>query len=84
MRDTQHQFVSEGLISAAIIPRMTYYEVCLTCDDLALAGQHTGEMADLSEAFATIFERSRSLKERVFADPLGGGLAKAPFDGALQ
>jgi hypothetical protein len=71
MRDTQHTFLPDNLISTSAGPRLTFYEVCLTSDNTALAGQHTGEIADLGEAFASIFERCRSSKSPTLSEPRG-------------
>jgi hypothetical protein len=64
MRDTLHTFLPDNFISSPVVPRLTYYEVCLASEDRALAGQHTGEIADLGEAFASIFDRCKVSKDR--------------------
>lgn len=69
MRDTQHTFLPDNMISPSAGPRLTFYEVCLTSDSTALAGQQTAEIADLGEAFASIFERCRSSKSPTFSEP---------------
>jgi hypothetical protein len=71
MRETQHTFLPDNLISASAGPRLTFYEVCLTSDNTALAGQHTGEIADLGEAFASIFERCKSSKKPTLNESRG-------------
>ena len=49
MRDTLHTFLPDNFISSPAVPRLTYYEVCLASEDRALAGQHTGEIADITD-----------------------------------
>jgi hypothetical protein len=71
MRDTLHTFFPDNLTATSVAPRLTYYEVCLTSDNTALAGQHTGEIADLSEAFASIFERCKSSKKPTLNESRG-------------
>jgi hypothetical protein len=71
MRDTLHTFFPDNLTATSVAPRLTYYEVCLTSDNTALAGQHTGEIADLSEVFASIFDRCKSSKSPTVNEPRG-------------
>jgi len=71
MRDTLHTFLPDSFISSPAFPRLTYYEVCLASENRALAGQHTGEIADLSEAFASIFDRCKGSKDPALNEPRG-------------
>lgn len=64
MIDTVHTFFSSPLVSHLSAPRLTYYEVCLASENRVIAGQHTGEMADLREALAAIFEWSEPSRQK--------------------
>lgn len=68
MIDTVHTFFSGPLGSHLSAHPLTYYEVCLASENHVIAGQHTGEMTDLREALAAIFEWAEPRRQRLGED----------------
>ena len=64
MIDTVHTFFSSPLGSHLSAQRLTYYELCLASENRVIAGQHTGEMTDLREALAAIFEWAEPSRQK--------------------